>query len=739
MAATIHPLVCRSVTGITVIFSKCLKIVRIASVIKLNKEPLVMKPWCRYYRPTPLLNAVILFLGTILAPITVADIAPLIDQAVLVQLTSSAGDPVVDPADGETPTSTPTAIQTQNADYLSSGDWAVTGTAFIDAATFVFDLGEATSVTSATVTFPIEEVFLQNGSAPLEVFFFADNGVVEFTDYSVGFATPIAEVDAVGQTEISIDVTGPVNATLGTSRFIGFRVRSAVEPGSVAPNLFPAWTGAKLRANPLLEFNPGAAPTVGSDTSRFDGFTLEVPSIDAPGIGEVKAQFRLVDPNNLLFQLTNAVVSSSGGQAPPLSGTQLFNCEAFSRPSTNAVVAGAASYSSNSGVLDVPSVDFSGEQVAIRLELVDGSNPPIFETISLGAVQSGPSDATISALGGGIITESSQDFIPLCHGWAIIGDSTRNRVVERNLITGETGATYSFAQNPDQFTFDEPNGIVYMTVHPETERLYRLDLNAGTILPHRVTQTFTNENGTVTYSWALRDIALGEDGNVFALMRDSVLDNPENDLPFTATGLWLGLMTGTAEFLTDSIPLLEPVRVDYDPVRDHVFLATESNLVTFNFDAVTNSISFVQGTDIPVGSGCTDFDISPDGNRLAYTCPNGNRPQDPDFSVVDMAPDDYFNSSGEWFLGQEPVSSTFNNDGTLLIATDNDKLFFFDVVTHLILEDFELGLLEGETIRKIRVSKDGGLLYIFLNNEVHDPSSKFYWMPMPAITGTPLP
>jgi hypothetical protein len=488
-----------------------------------------------------------------------------------------------------------------------------------------------------------------------------------------------------------------------------------------------------------LEFVSGPAPVLPSDFSRFDGFTLEVPSIDAANLGEVKAQFKLVDPNNLIFQLTDAVVSTVDIEASSISGIDLFNCNAFSRPQSNTVALGAASYSVNSGILDVPSVNFNGEQVAIRLELIDGSNPIVFETLSLGAVQSGPSDSTVSALGGGIITESSQDFIPLCHGWALIGDSTRNRVVERNLITGETGATYSFGQNPDQFTLDEANGLVYMTVHPETERLYRLDLNTGSITSKRITQTFTNEILTFTYSWALRDIALGENGNVFALMRDSVLENPESGLPFTNTGLWLGLMSGSAEFLTDSIPLLEPVRVDYDPVRDHVFLATQSNLVTFNFDPVANSISFIQGTDIPVGSGCTDFDISPNGNRLAYTCPNGNRPGDPDFSIVDMAPDDYFNSSGEWFLGEEPVSATFDSTGTLLIATDNDKLFFYDVVTHLILEDFELGLLEGETIRKIRISKDGGLLYVFLNNEVHDPSSKFYWMPMPAITGTPLP
>lgn len=688
----------------------------------------------------PLKELVVLLASVLLfAPIVSADIAPLVDQAVLVELTATETGDAADDGNNETPTSTPTAIESVNADYLSTGDWATTGSSFIDAAAFVFDFNETTTVTAATIVLPIEEIFPQNGSAPIEVTFFADNGIVEFTDYSVGFTTPIAVVDAVGRTEIRLDVTGPVNAALGTSRYVGFRVRSTVEPGSVSTTLFPAWTGVKLLPNPLLEFVPGAPPVVADDTSRFDGYTLEVPSIEAATVGEVKAQLRLVDPNNLLFQLTEAEVSSSGVEAPPISGIDLFNCSAFSRPEATTVAVGAASYSVNSGILDIPSADFNGEQVAIRLELIDGSNPVLFETLSLGAVQSGPSDATISALGGGIITEASQDFVPLCHGWALIGDSTRNRVVERNLITGETGATYSFGQNPDQFTLDEVNGIVYMTVHPETERLYRLNLNTGSISSSRVTQTFTNSVGSITYSWALRDISLGENGNVFALMRDNSLDNPENALPFTETGLWLGLMDGSANFLTDSIPLLEPVRIEYDPVRDHVFIATQSNLATFTFDPALNSLEFIMGTDIPVGEGCTDFDISPDGNRLAYTCPNGNRPDEPEGSIVDMAPDDYFNSDGEWFLGESPVSSTFNSEGTLLIATDNDRLFFFDVVTHLILEDFELGLLEGETIRKIRVSKDGGLLYIFLNNEVHDPSSKFYWMPMPAITGTPLP
>ncbi len=54
----------------------------------------------------------------------------------------------------------------------------------------------------------------------------------------------------------------------------------------------------------------------------------------------------------------------------------------------------------------------------------------------------------------------------------------------------------------------------------------------------------------------------------------------------------------------------------------------------------------------------------------------------------------------------DKVCAKFNTDGTLLIAVDNERLYLFDVVTHLILEDYELGLLEGEAVRLVRQSRD---------------------------------
>lgn len=669
-------------------------------------------------RPGVLLLALYALTGSV----AFADTAPLHDQAVLVELSPN--------------TETPAA----SASYVSSGGWAVSSGQFLDAATYVFDLGTTGSVSQATLRLPIDAVFPQNGAAPIRISFFADDGFIAASDYGIGFNVPIAELDVAGLSSIEVDVTGAVNAVIQSSRYVGFRVTSAVDPGSVDAEKTPNYTGARFGASVALDFTQGAAPTLGGDTTQFDGFTLQVPVIEVPLNGDVNAQFRLVDPNAGIFQLTHAVISGDSSGPPPLSGPQLLNCEAFSPPDNTEVVAGTATYSLNSEILDVPSVNFNNSQVSVRLEYIEGSDPLLFETLAVQPVQSGPSDSLLSALGGGLVVEPSQDFIPLCHGWVLMGDFLRNRVVERNLINGETGATYLFNTSPDQFTLDADNNLVYMTVHPESERLYRLDLETGKIDWNPVSQVISNADntGSFEYTFGLRDLTLGENGNVFAIMYDGAQFDPGNGIPFASTGLWLGLLNSNANLLIPSIPLEQPIRIEYDPVLDHVFLATESNLATFNFNPGSNELGFVQGTDIAVGSGCTDFDISPDGTRLAYTCPQGNYGIEDDTSIADMDPESYFNNDGAWVFENTPISATFNADGTLLIGTDNERLYFYDVVRHLILEDFEMGLLEGETVRKIRLSRDGQLLYIFLDNSIRADNSKFYWMPMPAISGTPL-
>ena len=679
-----------------------------------------------------------LWLGVFTALPALADEARLIAEAVLVERNPAAQQA---PADGEDDIVTPDTVGlATNASYVSSGGWAVTSGEFIDKATFVFDFVEVPSVSAATLILPIQSVFPQNGSAPIKLEFFSDNGVIEFTDYTNGFPESIGRIDAAGKTELRFDVTGAVNAALNTSRFVGFRALSTLAPSAVALTL-PAYTGVKFHEGAArLEFVPGSPPAANTLTSTFDGYTLEVPNIDVPSVGQVYAKFNLIDPNGQIFLLSVAEVTGSGIETPVVSGMQLFDCSAFSPPSGSAIVAtGSSTYSINSGILDIPDSTFNGSQFSVRMELIEGTNPPLFELLNFRAISTESGDAVESDIDGGLIVEPTQDFVPACHGWILIGDSIRNRFVERNVISGETGKVYPFNTIPDQMTFDEPNARVLFTVHPEATRLYKLDLQTGQVSNNFVSQLFIGMGVTHTYAFALRDLALGEDGNVFALMIDRVAENPGGDIPFTTTGKWMGLMDSNANFLAPSLSLEEPVRIEYDQVRDHVFLATESNLATFTFNPATQGISFVPGTDVQVGSGCTDFSISPDGNRLAYSCPNGNDTLKEEPSIWDMDPLNYFNNDGSWSLENSPISATFNQSGTMLIASDNQKLYFFDVVTHLLLEDFNLGLLEGETIKRIRFSKDGNLIIISLANDIRVPNSKFLYMHTPPLTGTPLP
>ncbi len=459
---------------------------------------------------------------------TLADNAVLVAEGVLVNT-----DPTAVPT-------TPNGVQ--NANYVSSGNFAVTSPSYVDKATFVFSFGSQTSVAAATLKLPIDQIYPQNNSAP------------------------IGARDAFGLTEVQFDVTGAVNAALNSGQYVGFRVASALDPSAVAERI-PAYTGVKfLTKRAVLEFAPGAAPATNPEVSSFDGYTLEVPSINVSTMGEVYAQFRLVDANQQVFRLINAVVKdpATASSSTTVSGIQLFDCAAFSGPNSNTIAAiTSASYSLNSGILDIPNSIFQSKQFSVRMEFIEGSDPMLFELLNFESISTSAGEAVDSDITDSLSVEPTQDFIPACHGWVLIGDSIRNRLVERNLITGETGKIYPFNTIPDQLTLDEARGLVFFTVHPESSRLYKLDLTTGKVSYNAVRQTLFGLDATShEYSWALRDLAIGADGNVFSLMIDRVLVNPESQIPYTETGKWLGLMDANANFLVDSIPLLEPIRVE---------------------------------------------------------------------------------------------------------------------------------------------------------------------------------
>lgn len=642
-----------------------------------------------------------------------ADQAILVEEAVLVETNPKPDEPVF------------------RASYITSDGWSVTSPRFIDVATMVFDFGTTGSVSQAVVSLPLEEIFPRSGAAPLRVYAFADDGKIDLYDYKAGSPIPVADFDAVAASGgnhsavITLNVTGAVNAILPTSRYVGFRVQSTAVPADVSAE-FPAWTGVKFRPFYSLEFSAGTPAPVPTDRPRFDGFTLSVPGLSAPGAGVFNVALSLADVNNSEFTLRAATditppgsISGSG-----LTGMSLLDCNAFTAPpGSQTLTPGAPAFNVSSGILDVPSVLFSGKEFSLRMQYQAGSNPMRFSLMSFTEVTSGTGVPvnSITQFGGSLITEPSQDFIPLCHGWVLIGDTSRNALVERNVISGETGAIYKFNTIPDQMLLDADAGVVYMTTHPASERMYQLDIQAGAFTYHLL-----REGGR---RFVPKDLALGENGDIFTLLFD-----PRYELeadPPAEEGLWMGIFNRDGDPEVPAIPLLSPVRIEYDPVKRHIFLATESNLVTFIFDPLTQDIAVVPGTDIPVGNACTDFSISPDGERLAYSCPGGNEPN-PHTSIVDMDPLDYYDSDGEWFLEHSPVSATFDQSGQVLIATDGVKLYYFDTAKHLLHDSYDLGLPNGEVVKKVRLSRDGKLVLVFIESGINAKSGKIYWVPMPS-------
>ena len=641
-----------------------------------------------------------------------ADQAVLVQEAVLVESNPKPDTPAT------------------SASYMTGDGWAVTSPNYIDSAVMIFDFGTAKSVSQAVLSLPLEALYPRSGQAPMQVYAFADNGSIELSDYKAGSSLPTAEFDAVAASAgnpsatLSLDVTGAVNAILPNSRFVGIRVHSAAVPADVSTG-FPIWTGVKFRPLYSMDYSTGTPPALPADRPRFDGYTLSVPGLSAPGVGAYNVDLALVDPNSLEFELAAATditppgsISGSG-----LRGMQLLNCSAFTAPPGSKTLApGSPSFNTNTGILDIPAMLYGGKEYRVQMQLLAATNPMRFRLLSATDVVPGSTNSveSITQFGGSLVTQPTQDFIPLCHGWVLIGDTKNNSLVERNVISGETGAVYKFNTIPDQMELDSNSGTVFLSTHPESQRMYQLDIPSGAFTYHRLSEGGRN--------FIPRDFAVGEDGNVFALLFDPKYEL-EDDGP-AEEGLWMGIFNKDGDPTRAAIPLLGPVRIEYDATKKHVFLTTESNLVTFDFDPSDQSITFVPGTDIAVGSGCTDFSISPDGERLAYSCPNGNE-LTPHTSIVDIDPRDYYNTDGEWFLEGTPVSAIFDPSGKTLIATDNEKLYFFDVETHLLLDSYPLGVVAGETVSKIRLSMDGELVMLLMNAELNASAGKVYWLPLP--------
>ncbi|MDX1491241.1 MAG: hypothetical protein R3332_08140 [Pseudohongiellaceae bacterium] len=665
-----------------------------------------------------LISLLFLAWALLFSSLVLAEQALLVDEGILVEVDPDPEEPAF------------------RANYVSEDGWAITGQNFIDAVVMVFDFGDRQSVASATLSLPLEE-FIPNGSEViLELVSYPDDGIIDIYDYTSSNLIPVSAFNPLimsgydPSATLTFDVTGAVNANLPSSRYVAFRIKNTINPEDVNDG-FPGYSGVKFQPLYTLEFIEGE-PSLPGDRPRFNGSLLSVPEIVVPGLGVFDVEMGLINASTGLFSLQSAVDVTPGGvvSGSGRTGMELLSCDEFTAPSAaQSLAPGKPSLDLASGRLSIPSVIYDDIEYTLELQFIDGTSPLLFGFVSLEEATDDGATIDIGQFGGSLVTEPTQDFIPLCNGWVLIGDTTNNTLVERNVVTGETGAIYSsnLDTKPNELLLDEENGLVYLNTHPETERLYKMDYSTGEFSYYHLEYQFSD---FFSRHFSPRDIALGEDGNLFIYLFDRRYVKEAGDPP-AKHGRWMGLFNNIGEPLAEPIPMLLPERIEYDPVGRNVIMATESNLVTFLFDPDTQTSTPAFGTDIVVGAGCTDLSISPDGVRLAFSCIDGNE-LTPHTSIVDMDPVDYLNADGEWLLEAGPVSATFTNDSEMLIATDNQKLYFFDAESHVLLESYNLGLEEGESVKKVRVSRDGGFVLLLMEADISDTASKINWLPLPT-------
>jgi hypothetical protein len=156
-----------------------------------------------------------------------------------------------------------------------------------------------------------------------------------------------------------------------------------------------------------MEFTTGTPPALPGDRPRFDGFTLSVPGVSAPGVGAYNVSLSLVNADAGEFVLSTATDISPPGSISRAGrqGLQLLDCAAFTvPPGSQTLVPGAPAFDPRTSILDIPSMLFSGKEYAVRMQLVAGTTPMRFRLLSQTEIPAGAPvpEVTIAQFGGSL-------------------------------------------------------------------------------------------------------------------------------------------------------------------------------------------------------------------------------------------------------------------------------------------------------------------------------------------------
>ena len=393
----------------------------------------------------------------------------------------------------------------------------------------------------------------------------------------------------------------------------------------------------------------------------------------------------------------SVVTLDGGNSSDPDKDTLTYEWSFVSKPAGS-----AAAFSSPSAKSPTFTPDKEGVYV-VKLVVNDGKLDSSADRVTVSTTFCRNDYVSGIPASGSLTVGPSWDFVPLCNGWVLLGDRSSNKIRSINAISGTEGGAFQLSASPGDLEADPVNGLLYVTQAP-TNNVTRIDLAASV-------QTPINIGCKPLY------MAGGNGGRLFA-----TCDNGSSYHP-------VALIDGPGGNLVKTFAGIDESFLVYDKAGNQLIGGVQgmspSSLTRYAFNASKLTLTETQNL-WDAGSNGEDLAISPDGNHIAFSCGGGNGAG---YTIFDFSSDDLTAIYGEWNTGAYPNAAAFDPTGRYLVATNDETIQVFDVLTHVKIREYAIDMGDcgfGYPWR-MGFSRGGKIVYGLANCGYSSDHAKLFW------------
>ena len=295
---------------------------------------------------------------------------------------------------------------------------------------------------------------------------------------------------------------------------------------------------------------------------------------------------------------------------------------------------------------------------------------------------SGEDTSSFPPSGQASLTSTAADFIPLCNGWILLGDTNHNQVLLYNVLTQSAAQTFALSGAPGPMAYDYANSMLY--VGYGSNGLACVNISTSVVF-------------NITLGSYVEQVAVVGPGEAIVSTGavDVELVKTSSSTPVTTYSLYCTYM-------------------DFDPNQLQFFMDNESSsppdIDRYTLNTSTNTLSLNQSTAFSYPYSYA-VNVSPDGNHLAVQ--RGSSETD-DLSASNLG-SSFGQMNGTMAYKQ---AGSFSPDSSYFLTTQgfppsNMSLVVYGVASHTAVKTvtFGTGGATYNAFTKVGFSHGGKMIY----------------------------